>query len=224
MPRGNDAAAAAADLIAKGGVTSNAETLIQANQARLTPGLMAAQVRGIDAEATAELDLVQVGKDAGLPDDHVVEAAAVRGNAVSYVATGPDGRSYKGAYYPDGKQEPTEAAADAAHRERIAAELDVSTEIANARDNAAKQLEAALAEINEATAEAIQKARDEANDRIAKAEEEAAKADEEASTGDAGDPTGPNDPRQASGAKRRTGSKKSGGSSAKKGSGSSKKS
>lgn len=206
MPRGNDAAAAKADLIAKGGVTTNVEAMIQASQARLTPGLLAAQVRAIDAEATAELDLKKVAKDAKLPDGHTVESAAVRGNAVSYVATGPDHRSYKGVYYPNADDEPADEPLAAVARERAASEGDVAMAVAQAKAEADLLVAKAVEDIEAEASKQIQEARDKANKAIAKAEEEAAKADASDDAGDAGDPTGSNDPAQGSGPKRKSSS------------------
>jgi gas vesicle protein len=222
MPRGNDAAAAAADLIAKGGVTSNAESLIEANQARLTPGYVAVQVRAVDSAATDELDLEQLASDAGLPEDHKVVAAAVRGNAISFVAEDANGRAYKDVYFPNEADAPTEAAAQAAHRESVAAEGDFQAEVAQARAKAEKELADALADIQRETAEQIAKARDEANERIAKAMEEAEQSDEEGSQGNAGDPTPPGDAKQGSGGKRAESSAKKSSGSKKSGSGSKK--
>lgn len=91
MPRGNDSAAAVADLISKGGVTTNAEKLIDAVRDARSPELEAASMKTLDAEATAELDISK----AKVPRGHTVLSGAVRGGKTIYVVEDANGRAYK---------------------------------------------------------------------------------------------------------------------------------
>lgn len=81
MPRGNDESAAR-DLVAKHGeVAGNAEKLIEQTYADRTPEFEAAQMKSLDEEATAALDISKLSG----PNGETVVSAAVRGGATIVV-------------------------------------------------------------------------------------------------------------------------------------------
>jgi hypothetical protein len=97
MPRGNDAEAAAQELAEREFATQygphqNAEQLRHAHMQSLDRELAAAQLKRVDEEATANLDLASITPSQG----GTVLSASVRGGMVVYLAEGADGRSYKG--------------------------------------------------------------------------------------------------------------------------------
>lgn len=81
MPRGNDESAAH-DLAAKHGEgVGNAERLIEETYADRTPEFEAAQMKALDEEATAELDISKLSG----PNGETVISAAVRGGTTIVV-------------------------------------------------------------------------------------------------------------------------------------------
>lgn len=113
MPRGNDAKAAAEELRERYEAGyGNAEDILRAQRAATPPELQAANLRQVDAEATAALDLEDVAKKANVPQ---VLDAAVRGDDVVYVAYDPEtDRTHKGVLV-DGKP----ASTSDPHAERL---------------------------------------------------------------------------------------------------------
>jgi hypothetical protein len=93
MARGNDSAAALADLRGEYGQYGvNAEDLVAASRAALTPEQRAASLLPVNQEATKELDLDKV--DAKVDDGTVLDAS-VRGAWVVVVAENDNGRTFK---------------------------------------------------------------------------------------------------------------------------------
>ena len=81
MPRGNDESAAH-DLVAKHGEgVGNAEKLIEQTYADRTPEFEAAQMKALDEDATAALDISKLSGPNGEP----VVSAAVRGGVTLVV-------------------------------------------------------------------------------------------------------------------------------------------
>lgn len=81
MPRGNDESAAR-DLAAQHGEgVGNAEQLIEQTYADRTPELEAAQMKSVDEEATAALDISKLSG----PNGEEVVSAAVRGGVTIVV-------------------------------------------------------------------------------------------------------------------------------------------
>lgn len=124
MPRGNDAAAATAELTGQYGEHGNAEQLIQASRVMVDPLLAQAQLKRINPQKTEEIDVESIEPEFG---GRVVDAAH-RGDAITYVAIGEDGRSYKGAI-PAGKLD-AQMEAKRADRQRAAAEFKAQREVA----------------------------------------------------------------------------------------------
>src|SRR4051812_37009111 len=91
MPRGNDSAAAVADLVRQGGVSTNAQDLIDAVRDARSREVSAASLKWLVAQATAELDLSK----AKVPKGHTVLDGAVRGGKTIYVVEDANGRAYK---------------------------------------------------------------------------------------------------------------------------------
>lgn len=216
MPAGNDAAAAAADLVSKGGVSTNVERLIDAQRASVGSDVIAASLRTIDPEATAQLDLSKVK----VPDGHKVLSGAVRGKAAVFVVEGPDGRTYK---MVDEKQSasdyeaPAESAQAAYERELTQARVNEAAEIQRIRAESERRLEEARAEIARAEAEELAKIRKDSQKQLDTAAKEAEEADEKdgdsgsssgGGSGNAGEVTPPGDAKQAAGPKRATGKQK----------------
>lgn len=114
MPRGNDSQAAIAELTDKvGRGAGDADELIQANAQRWSVELLSAQKRKEDTEASENLDLDSVAKAAGVKE---VLAAAVRGDAVVWVAEDDSGRAYKGVTPVSEVGKPKKAPAKAAEK------------------------------------------------------------------------------------------------------------
>lgn len=108
MPRGSDAEAAGAELTARTGITPNAEDLIQANQARMTRELRAANNRATDFAATEEMD--QGEAQGYVEGDGEAVSWAVRGPFVVVVSEDDDGHLTKEAHPLKGKDKQAERA------------------------------------------------------------------------------------------------------------------
>lgn len=179
MPRGNDPSAAAELADRYGDGAGNAEALIEANAARFSQELVAAQLLAIDYEASEELDLEKVGKAADLSDGAVVRSAAVRhgqddasGGYVTLVYEA-NGRLGKAALVRDGDklENPSAEVRSSADVHRAALHADVT-----ARQRAAE----AIAEAEAQAAQAKEKALAEAQKEIEKAQADARKIREDA--------------------------------------------
>lgn len=109
MPRGSDAEAAGTELKARTGMDANAEDYIEANNARWTAELLAANKRPIDQAATDEMD---EGEAEGyLEGDQTVLSYAVRGPFVVVVAEDNEtGEVTKEAFALKGKDKQAERA------------------------------------------------------------------------------------------------------------------
>jgi len=94
MPAGNDPTPHK-ELVDKFGAGSGrAEDLIQAARARYSKELRDAQLKDVDANATALLDFDEVAEAAGVPKSAVIDKA-VRGDCVVAVIESADGRTEK---------------------------------------------------------------------------------------------------------------------------------
>lgn len=92
MPRGNDAQTAAHELADRfGSGAGNAEELIVAHDAARPRELVAASMKPLDEEATAELELDKLKGPNGEP----VVSASVRGGEVIVAYEDEDGRLHK---------------------------------------------------------------------------------------------------------------------------------
>jgi hypothetical protein len=95
MPAGNDAQAAYSELTDRFGAGhGRAEDLIEARRDAYPEELRAAQLRGVDENATALIDDAEVADAAGV-DEAAIQSKAVRGDAVIAVVEGDDGRTAK---------------------------------------------------------------------------------------------------------------------------------
>lgn len=179
MPRGNDAAAAVADLVAKGGTSTNVEKLIAAQRAGFSPALEAAGFYQRDEAATAELDTSKYK----VPNGHKVLDGSVRGPYAVYVIQDANGRTYKEVEaHEKGFELPEREGADALAAEAAAQRTNVAAEIGQLQAEAAAQLEKARTDIADETSKAIrelqekaQKEREEAAKKTEAAEKRAAK-------------------------------------------------
>jgi len=181
MPRGHELlqedTAATAEFQGQYGIHPNAEALLLAHQASLDPALQAALMRPVDAEATAELELSEIEAERG---GKVIDAA-VRGDAIVYVAEGSDGQLYK-AVTPanENYSPPVGSATDAAARAatRTEAEMGRAAQVVNA--NIAAKLEERRAELAAQAGEELAAYREELQGQAEAEVEEAAAAEEEA--------------------------------------------
>lgn len=95
MPAGNDGAAAYQELTDKFGAGhGRAEDLIQARRDAYPTELRAAQLKELDANATALLEDAEVADAAGVKTEQI-ESAAVRGDDVIAVISDSTGRTSK---------------------------------------------------------------------------------------------------------------------------------
>jgi hypothetical protein len=156
MPRGNDSVAATAELQGQYGEHGNAEQLIQAARAMSDPLLASAQLKRIDAEKTEQIDVESIEPEFG---GRVVDAAH-RGDAITYVAIGEDGRSYKGAI-PAGKLD-SQMQAKRAERQRAAAEFRAQREVAQINAEIEQEVEEYRRQKFEEARSKIEEARDKA--------------------------------------------------------------
>jgi hypothetical protein len=198
MARGNDPQAAR-EFAAEYGASGNAEELIRAHKASISPEVSAASLRAVNNEATAELDLDSLAKKAGVEE---VVAAAVRGNAIVYVDQ--DGR--KGVLPANDRyRAPKESPADAVVREQSAADLEMQDAVTQHRAKLAQQLAEEKERLDAEVAEELQKLREDHAKRIADAAKDAEKEAEKAAKkgdGPAVEVSGAgNDPSQGGGAK-----------------------
>lgn len=90
MPRGNDTQAHA-EFAGQYGGFRNAEDLIEAHHAAMSPAVKTATLKARDDEASDTLDLSKIQPSHG----GVVLSASVRGGQILYAAEGSDGRVYK---------------------------------------------------------------------------------------------------------------------------------
>jgi hypothetical protein len=190
MPRSHellqeDAAATAAEFTGQYGIHPNAEALLLAHQAAQDPALEAASRKPVDDEATKELDLSSIEPSGG----GKVLDAVVRGNAVVYVAQGPDGRTYKGFEPREGYEAPAEDPSAAGLRAGSKAEMEMARLTAIANTNIEAKVAEFRAELQEQAAEQLASAREEVQSEAEEAAEEAQKAAEESSGGEPEAPT-----------------------------------
>jgi len=162
----------------------NAEELISANATGFSSALRAAQYESIDAEATEELDLGEVGGMTAVTGETVSDvgepiSAAVRGNAIIVVVVQPDGRSTK-LVVPanDDYKAPTETPAEAVQRAQAMSNVELTKEITELRDQMAVELAELRAEREATVGEAVSAKSEELKERAAEAAAEAEEAQE----------------------------------------------
>jgi hypothetical protein len=179
MPAGNDLEAHAAfrDAVTNQyGAYTNVEELIRVHQASIDPAVRRVGMTRVDEEATAALDLGEAeGRFKDIPEGWTLEAAAVRGNAISGVfvdetgnlhkrVTGANDRYKEPVLTPDEQVAAERAKADA----RVAqatAELrrEADAKIAEVRQKEEERIAAELDKLRESAAQDVQKAADAAD-------------------------------------------------------------
>ena len=163
----------------------NAEELISANGAGFSSALRAAQYESIDADATDELDLDDVGGMTAVSGQKVSDVgkpvgASVRGNAIVVLVVQPDGRSTK-LVVPasDDYEAPVETPAEASQRAIALSNVELTKQVQELRDEMAAELAELRAEREAETGEAIIAAQEELAEKAAAAAEEAEAAEAE---------------------------------------------
>ena len=163
----------------------NAEELISANSAGFSSALRAAQYESIDAEATDELDLEEIGGMTTVSGQTVSDVgkpvgASVRGNAIVVLVIQPDGRSTK-LVVPanDDYEAPVETPAEAAQQAIALSNVELTKQVQELRDEMAAELAELRAEREAATGEAVTAAQEEMAEKAAAAAEEAEAAEAE---------------------------------------------
>jgi hypothetical protein len=174
MPRGNDAEQAQADLVANYGAIPNAEDLIAQHRAMVDPHAVAAGMKGVNDEATKELDYGTVD----VPEGHKVLAGAVRGDSEVYVVKDQNGVLYKLHQPASDDYEPPPMAEDTAvQRAQYQLQQKVEADVAGVQAEVDKELAEAQAAANEkltaAREEAMAKYKEELPDATEAAAEEA---------------------------------------------------
>lgn len=180
MARGNDASAATQEFVGQYGVHPNAEALVNAHRAASDPALERAQMTAIDAEKTAELDLSEIEAEQG---GEVLDAA-VRGNAIVYVAEGEDGRTYKGILpHSDKYKAPAGSAQANAERAALQGDVELARKGAEIQAKIDAEVEEARAAASEKYGQELQEFQQEQAEKAAEAAEVAQAEAEEAEKG-----------------------------------------
>lgn len=173
MPRGNDGAAAQADLASQFGQFDNAQDLIDANRASYPQALRAASMQPLNAEATKEL-LADTSKVESKLDDgeSVAEgdgAIAVRGNAVVVVVSDENGRLSKRVFGhaevggpKNAKLDVEESEEERSNRERVQRRQGLRVAVAEATQQADEKAQEARESAEEKSQKDIEKARQKA--------------------------------------------------------------
>lgn len=184
MPRGNDPDARREFLERHGTLnpdipTTNAEELIKVHSASQSRAVQKASLLPIDNEATADLDLADLGEKAG---GNVV-AAAVRGNAIVAVIEDEYGRTFKTVVPANDRYvAPEETAEDLTLRDAAMADLSLQAEISRLREEHESELAKLRAEFSEKMASEVASLREELQSDVQGKAQERGKAAEESET------------------------------------------
>jgi hypothetical protein len=172
MARGNDAQQAGAELQANYGAIPNAEDLIAAHRATVDPHVVAAQLKPVDEEATADLDL----KAVDVPEGHKVLTGAVRGDSEIYVVRDDAGGVYKlhQPVDPDDYEAPALDPGDEALRAAAKLQQQVEADVAGVKAEVDKELAEAQAAANEKLTKAREEAQAKYQEKVGDAMSEAA--------------------------------------------------